>query len=141
MTETLTQRLQRAMALRDAANRADLRPRCDIARMDDAGAALARSDAERALRDAAPSIVQLAVELGAEVERLEVQFDQMRVLRKDEGKRLRRIAHQLLTTQKLGALQSDLNELANGLECGNPLGDCGCEGSCFTCGDCDRCNA
>lgn len=55
--------------------------------------------------------------------------------RREEGARLRRIAHQLLTTHTLGALQSELSELADGLECGNPLGDCGCEGSCFTRGD------
>ncbi len=59
----------------------------------------------------------------------------MMALRKEEGRRLREIAKQLLTTSMLGALQGELQHLADELECGNPLGDCGCEGTCFTGGD------
>lgn len=64
---------------------------------------------------------------------------QLMELRRDEGERVRRAAFQLLTTHQLGKLQAELYGIADGLECGNPLGDCGCEGTCFTCGDCERC--
>lgn len=58
----------------------------------------------------------------------------MRQLRKEEGARLRRMVVSL--ENKIGVHDAEeLSELADGLECGNPLGDCGCEGMCFTRGD------
>lgn len=160
MTKTLTQRLQRAVALRDAATGGEwIAVNCSspkhaaavayknergcefvmVTGSEDSWDGADQRDADAAFIAAAPSIVQLAVELGAEVERLEAQFDQIRALRKDEGKRLRSYA--VATANRYGARDAkELHEMADGLECGDPLGDCGCEGSCFTCGDCDRCN-
>lgn len=76
----------------------------------------------------------------AELADMEAQYDQLRALRKDEGKRLRRIVKDLSEVPGLPPVRKELSELADGLECGNPLGDCGCEGTCFTCGNCERCN-
>lgn len=55
--------------------------------------------------------------------------------RKEEGKTLRQLAAQV--GPEAHEFKRQLSELADGLECGNPLGDCGCEGACFTSGDDD----
>lgn len=55
-------------------------------------------------------------------------------MRLAEGAQLRRIAEEIgqgFSTKHARIL----NEIADELECGNPLGDCGCEGTCFTGGD------
>lgn len=75
MTETLTQRLQKAVALRDAINRWHSDAQVDMVLSKDHPLSIARYKDEMALYNAAPSIVQLAVELGAEVERLRTALD------------------------------------------------------------------
>lgn len=57
-------------------------------------------------------------------------------LRSVEGQRLRQLAHNLSYERaETCPIVAELNELADGLECGTPLGDCGGEGACLTSGD------
>lgn len=81
MTPTLTQRLQRAVALRNAINRWHSDAQVDMVLSKDHPLSIARYKDEMALYNAAPSIVQLAVELGAECEALRADAERYRWLR------------------------------------------------------------